>query len=142
MNCWSSLTVNHFLLVNRLFSVNAHELRLELGCYINRQGVPCRSSGYLRWETKATSYAKQGPHILLFSSEFVEIRHAATGRLVQVVEGQDVRCVHASDRAILVAMRGSDGKTDKLVELIETADLMELKKQDSKSAALWDEWDM
>lgn len=59
-----------------------------------------------------------------------------------MVEGQDVRCVHASDRAILVAMRGSDGKTDKLVELIETADLMELKKQDSKSAALWDEWDM
>jgi RHO1 GDP-GTP exchange protein 1/2 len=109
--------------------------------------VPCRSAGYLRWETKATSYARRGPNILLFSSEFIEIRDLATGRLVQVIEGHDIRGVHASEHAIFVAMRGDGGRgqegvADKLVELFETADLRELKKQDSKSSAMWDEWDM
>ncbi|KAI0342848.1 hypothetical protein BDW22DRAFT_1357379 [Trametopsis cervina] len=119
----------------------------ELGCYINRRGIPCRSSGYLRWESKAASYARRGSNILLFSSEFIEIRDIATGKLIQVIEGHDIRGVHASDRAIFVAMTGSGDKntgsgTDKLVELIETADLSVLRKQDSKSAAMWDEWDM
>lgn len=122
----------------------------DLGCYINRRGIPCRSSGYLRWETKAASYARRGPNILLFSSEFIEIRDIATGRLVQVIEGHDIRGVHASDHAIFVAMRGEDGAggqegavvADRLVELFETADLRELKKQDSKSSAMWEEWDM
>ncbi|KAI0694624.1 hypothetical protein BC835DRAFT_1274268 [Cytidiella melzeri] len=119
----------------------------ELGCYINRRGIPCRSSGYLRWETKAVSYARRGENILLFSPEFIEIREISTGKLVQVIEGKDIRGVHASDRAIFVAMKGAGDKasgaaTDMLVELIETADLTVLRKQDSKTAALWDEWDM
>lgn len=59
-----------------------------------------------------------------------------------MIQGQDIRGVHASDRAMFVAMRGADGTTDKLVELIETADLSVLKKQDSKTAELWEEWDM
>ncbi|KAI0091299.1 hypothetical protein BDY19DRAFT_1033671 [Irpex rosettiformis] len=113
----------------------------ELGCYINRRGIPSRSSGYLRWETKAVSFARWGSNILLFSPEFIEIRDIASGRLVQVIEGQDIRGVHASDRAILFAMRGADGTTDRLVELVETADLT-MSKKDSKMAALWDEWDM
>ncbi|KAI0752263.1 hypothetical protein BC629DRAFT_1297111 [Irpex lacteus] len=114
----------------------------ELGCYVDKRGIPSRSSGYLRWETKAVSYARRGRNILLFSPEFIEIRDISSGRLVQVIQGQDIRGVHASDRAIFVAMRGADGTTDKLVELIETADLSVLKKQDSKTAELWEEWDM
>lgn len=120
--------------------------RTELGCYIDRHGAPCRSSGYLRWETKATSYAHRGEHVLLFSQDFIEIRSVTTGKLVQVIEGQEIRLVHASDRSILVAMRGgeekgSTGSDDKLVELVETTDLT-AQQQPSNVPGLWDEWDM
>ena len=65
---------------------------------------------------------------------------------MQVVEGQDIRLVHASDRSILVAMRGREsnggsGSSDKLVELVETADLT-AQQQPSNAPGLWDEWDM
>lgn len=130
----------------------------DLGCYINRKGVPCRSSGYLRWETKATSFALRGEHILLFSSNFIEVRVVCTGRLVQVIEGTDIRLVHKSDKTVFVGMKSLGGRsgasvsgmngeeTDMLVELIETAELssLQLQKQTSKAeeAGLWDEWDM
>lgn len=65
---------------------------------------------------------------------------------MQVVEGQDIRLVHASDRSILVAMRGTEerggsGLSDKLVELVETADLT-AQQQPNNTPGLWDEWDM
>lgn len=113
----------------------------ELGCYINRRGIPRRSSGYLRWETKATMYAHRSEHVLLFSPEFIEVRTVGTGRLVQVIEGEDIRLIHASDRMILVAMKGPQN-TDKLVELIETTELTSLERLNSQAPGLWDEWDM
>ncbi|KAF7799770.1 hypothetical protein EIP86_011012 [Pleurotus ostreatoroseus] len=117
----------------------------ELGCFINRHGVPSRSAGYVRWESKATSVAHRGEHVLLFSSEFIEIRTVASGKLVQVIEGQDIRLVHASERSILVAMQGEDkhvaGTVDKLVELVETAELG-AQRHDTNLSGLWDEWDM
>lgn len=131
-----------------LVKVASNELLVvfdELGCYIDRHGVPCRSSGYLRWETKATSYAHRGEHVFLFSPEFIEIRSLATGKLVQVIEGSDIRLVHASERGMFVAMRGDDkgggGPSDTLVELVETADLT-AQQQTSSVPGVWDEWDM
>ena len=115
----------------------------ELGCYINRRGIPRRSAGYLRWETKATAFAHpgNGEHVLLFSPEFIEVRTVGTGRLVQVIEGEDIRLVHASERAVLVAMKGPQD-ADKLVELIETAELSALGGQDDGvPSGVWDEWD-
>ena len=92
------------------------------------------------------SYAHRGEHVLLFSAEFIEIRHVATGRLMQVIEGADIRLAHSSERAILVAMRGSEDKQgnapgEKLVELVETADLT-AQQQTTNIPGLWDEWDM
>ncbi len=118
---------------------------VELGCFINRHGAPSRSAGYVRWESKATSVAQRGEHILLISPEFVEIRTVASGKLMQVIEGQNIRLVHASERSILVAMQGDDkhvaGTVDKLVELVETAELG-AQRQDTNVPGLWDEWDM
>ena len=81
---------------------------------------------------------------MLFSPEFVEIRAIRTGRLVQVIEGQDIRLVHSSERSVLVAMRGGSaegGAIDKLVELVETADLT-VPTPYTAVPGLWDEWDM
>ena len=128
-----------------------------MGCYITRQGVPTRSYGYIRWETKAVSFAHAGVHLLLFSSEFVEIRHIPTGRLVQVLEGEDIRLLYSglSLKANVTLMALKDGtgdvlgQKDKIVELVET---QELRHSPVSSAAttprseyvvgdIWDMWE-
>lgn len=104
---------------------------LGLGCYITRGGVPTRSCGFIRWETKAVSFTHVGPHLLLFSLEFVEIRHIQTGRLVQVLEGEDIRLMYSGsslkEKVTLIALRDgiSDvpGPKEKIVELVETQEL-------------------
>ncbi|KAL6307423.1 hypothetical protein BKA93DRAFT_815806 [Sparassis latifolia] len=103
----------------------------ELGCYVDKHGIPCRKYGYLRWESKATSYAHRGRHLLLFCSKFIEVRTVDKGKLVQVIEGEDVRLVHTGllpeDKTTLFAMKGRDHRgavVDKLVELVETSPLI------------------
>ncbi|KAJ6619767.1 hypothetical protein B0H10DRAFT_2024882 [Mycena sp. CBHHK59/15] len=119
----------------------------NIGCYVTRHGVPTRNGGYIRWESKAVSFASRGVHLLLFSPTFVEIRNALTGLLVQVIEAQDIRLLHSSDDSILVAMRGKkdddDGISDKIVDLQETAEIVGPRTATTMPVpALWDEWDM
>ncbi|TCD69356.1 hypothetical protein EIP91_007912 [Steccherinum ochraceum] len=126
----------------------------NVGCYINKDGTPARSSGYLRWETRADSFAHRGAHLILVSSSFIEIRSLNTGKLVQVIEGSDMRLVHSSERSVMVTMK-NDAKSGseleyKLVELVETANLEEQQLQEAQmrtpgvraSQKIWDEWDM
>jgi hypothetical protein len=84
----------------------------DLGCYIDKHGVPTRQCGYIKWETKVVSYANRNGHVLLFSPGFIEIRNSTTGRIVQVIEGQDIRLMYSGpytkkENPILVAMRGN-----------------------------------
>ena len=104
----------------------------ELGCYTDKYGVPTRSSGYLRWETRASAYSWRGEHILLFSPEFVEIRTVQTGKLVQVIQGEDIRRVDVGlltsekDATTLVAMKGREEQglvVETLQELVETTEI-------------------
>jgi hypothetical protein len=37
--------------------------------------------------------ALHAPYILLFDTRFIEIRHVETGRLAQIIPGNDVRCL-------------------------------------------------
>lgn len=120
---------------------------LAMGCYITKHGEPSRSCGYVRWEAQATSYAHRGNNVLLFSSEFIEIRNVNTGRLLQVIEAPDIRLLHCGPKegtsdTILAAMRGdksgNEGISDKIVELVETAEI----GTPADTEGLWDEWDM
>lgn len=123
----------------------------ELGCYITRHGRPSHSYGYIRWETKATSYAAVDSRILLFSSNFIEIRAVASGKLLQVIEGQDIRLLYTgfapNDKTVLVGMKGDkddgEGASYKLVDLVET---QEIQPESANSMTLvdgaWDTWDM
>lgn len=72
-----------------------HTTVVALGCYTSKHGVPQRNYGYIKWETKATSYAHRGPHILLFSASFMEVHEIASARLVQVIEGNDIRLLYS-----------------------------------------------
>ncbi|KAJ7066963.1 hypothetical protein C8F01DRAFT_1119758 [Mycena amicta] len=116
-----------------------------MGCYVTRHGIPTRSSGYVRWECKATAFTARGAHVLLFSPNFIEIRNVLTGLLEQVIEGQDIRLVHSSDDAILVAMRGKHddegGVSERIVDLRETTEIS-VPQVAMPVPSMWDEWDM
>jgi len=123
---------------------------IVLGCYITKRGVPSRSAGFIKWETPATSYTCRGTHLLLFSALFIEVRDLTTGRIVQVIEGTNIRLLHAGgptygeDEAILVAMKGTkddeDGTSERIVELLQTSLISSAPA--APMLALWDEWDM
>ncbi|KAI3604794.1 signal transducer [Moniliophthora roreri] len=139
-----------------LIRSNADELLAvynTVGFYINKHGTPSRNSGCVKWEATASACAHRGGHILLFSSRFIEIRQILTGRLVQVIEAQDIRLLYSgskadSDETILVAMRGEkndqDGIMEKIVELKETKEIGigTATPISAIPASVWEEWDM
>ncbi|KAF9233726.1 hypothetical protein BU15DRAFT_53492 [Melanogaster broomeanus] len=45
------------------------------------------------WEGNAEHVAMHWPYILVFNSQFIEVRHASKGHLVQIILGDDIRCV-------------------------------------------------
>lgn len=104
----------------------------ELGCYTDKYGIPSRSSGYLRWETRATSCSWRGEHLLLFSPEFIEIRTVHTGKLVQVIEAAEIRRIDVGllnpdkDATTLIAVKGREEHglvVDTIQELVETTEI-------------------
>lgn len=123
-----------------------------MGCYITKYGQPTRDSAFIRWEIKATSFIHCQPNILLFSSEFIEIRDVQTGLLKQVIEGVDIRLLIPAPLPhgpLFVAMRGNkddeDGLSDRIVELVETAEITPktpIAGPFKATEGMWDEWDM
>ncbi|KAK7062513.1 Rho guanine nucleotide exchange factor [Paramarasmius palmivorus] len=65
----------------------------EFGLYVNKRGEPSRPNGLIEWEGTAEKVALHSPYILLFDTRFIEIRHVQTGRLAQIIIGNDVHCI-------------------------------------------------
>ena len=65
----------------------------EFGLYVDRHGDPSRSVGTIEWEGTAERVAWHPPYVLLFDGRFIEIRHVETGRLCQIIQGHDIRCI-------------------------------------------------
>ncbi|KAK7686309.1 hypothetical protein QCA50_010533 [Cerrena zonata] len=65
----------------------------EFGLYVDRHGDPSRSIQTIEWEGTAEHVAWHPPYILLFDSRFIEVRHIETGRLAQIISGNDMRCI-------------------------------------------------
>ncbi|KAI0286014.1 CNH domain-containing protein [Russula aff. rugulosa BPL654] len=65
----------------------------EFGLYVNHHGDPSRTKGTIEWEGTAEHVAWHPPYILIFDSRFIEVRHVETGRLCQVIPGNDLRCI-------------------------------------------------
>ncbi|OJT11476.1 Rho1 guanine nucleotide exchange factor 1 [Trametes pubescens] len=134
---------------------NSEELLVvydELGCYMDKHGVPTRASGYLRWETKAVSYAHRGDYLMLISPEFIEVRTVHTGKLVQVLEGADMRRIDvgllspdkdSAQGTTLIAMRGREEQglvADRILELVETSELRTPRVSDVPGQ--WEDFDI
>ena len=66
----------------------------EVDCavYVNKHGDVSRSV-VMEFVGKAKAAATYGPYLILFDSDFVEIRNAENGRLRQVIAGRDCKCL-------------------------------------------------
>lgn len=60
--------------------------------YVDKHGDPKRPSVTIEWEGTVDRVALHAPYILLFNPHFIEIRHLETGRLAQIIPGNDIRC--------------------------------------------------
>jgi len=112
-------------------------LYTDFGTWVTKHGFPSRRARFVRWEAPAIDYAFRMPYILLFSAGagFIEVRDVRTGRLVQCIQGTDVRLsmrgpLGPAERSpVLVTMRDVDvrerdfGAAEVLIELLETAPL-------------------
>ena len=107
------------------------------------RGIPSRSVGVIEWEGTAERVVLHSPYILLFDSQFIEIRHIQTGGLVQIISGNDIGCtwdgpadgrnrdsmkdpqVHVVMTNTVLTTVGNDGKAvaQNLFELIPTVPL-------------------
>ncbi|KAJ7493246.1 signal transducer [Mycena galericulata] len=65
----------------------------EFGVYVDKHGEPRRGGQTIEWEGSAERVALHSPYILLFDSRFIEIRYVETGRLAQIIPGNDIRCL-------------------------------------------------
>lgn len=65
----------------------------EFGVYIDKYGTLIGNRLTVEWEGVAERASYHHPYVLLFSNGFVEVRHAASGRLEQVIRGDGMRCI-------------------------------------------------
>lgn len=78
-----------------MFRLSAAEFLMcyeECGVYVDKHGEVSRGV-VLEFVGKAKSAAMYGAYLVLFDSDFVEVRNAENGRLRQVIAGKDVRCL-------------------------------------------------
>jgi hypothetical protein len=100
--------------------------------YVNKHGEISRSV-IMEFVGKARQAALYGRYVLLFDTDFVEVRNANNGRLRQVISGRDVKCLDdglnggsAGKRTIKVGMQHPDeARSQILVELVLNDNLRE-----------------
>ncbi|THH06430.1 hypothetical protein EW145_g4099 [Phellinidium pouzarii] len=131
----------------------------EFACYVDRHGNASRNSAVVRWETKATRFADRSEHILLFCADFVEVRHKASGRLVQVLEGSDIKLLNSglpsgveSDGTapdsvpLLVSRLGGKndqrGRSIELFELVKTSEIPSPTSDATRGEYYWNQQDI
>ncbi|KAH8924026.1 Dbl-like domain-containing protein [Atractiella rhizophila] len=68
----------------------------DLAFWTDKYGdpIPSRYSDIFDWEGAPQNTVYQPPHILAFDSNFIEIRNAFTGKLVQIIKGEDIVCTY------------------------------------------------
>ena len=104
----------------------------EYAVYVNKHGDISRSV-IMEFVGRAKSAALYGPYVLLFDTDFVEIRNAQNGRLRQVIAGREVKCLDdtlvggtAGKRTVKVVMQHPElEKVQIIVELVLNEGLRE-----------------
>ena len=89
---------------------------------MDQSGQPADSNYYIEWECKATAFARRGPHLLLFSPTYIEVRNVDTGKFVRMIEANELRllCSGLTDwpMAVIASKDSDGGHAERLVELV------------------------
>ncbi|KAK6607239.1 CNH domain-containing protein [Botrytis cinerea] len=97
----------------------------ECGVYVDKHGEVSRSV-IMEFVGRAKTAAMYGAYLVLFDSDFVEVRNAENGRLRQVIAGSDVRCLDAgtnpqgagaNSMATMNSMSGTGGAMNRTLKL-------------------------
>ena len=59
---------------------------------MDKHGDPDLTKGTIDWGGSANHVAWHPPYIFIFNSHWIEVRLVDTGRLCQIIHGQDVQC--------------------------------------------------
>ena len=92
------------------------------GCLLDQAGQPADSNYYIEWERVAMSFTSRGPHLLLFSPVYIEVRNIETCKLVRMIEADELRFLRSGltdwPMAVITTIDSEGGHTEKLVELV------------------------
>ncbi|CAO3599660.1 unnamed protein product [Absidia cylindrospora] len=65
----------------------------DLAFYIDKKGRRVRSDWIMQWEGHPAAFAFRYPYLVAFDSSFIEIRDINSGDIVQVIPGNNIRCL-------------------------------------------------
>ncbi|ORY80260.1 CNH-domain-containing protein [Leucosporidium creatinivorum] len=67
----------------------------EFAFYVNKNGWRAKSNWIIQWEGFPTSFALHYPYVLAFEPTFIEVRHVESGALMQIIPGNNIKCLFA-----------------------------------------------
>ncbi|SCV68066.1 BQ2448_187 [Microbotryum intermedium] len=67
----------------------------EFAFYVNKNGWRAKSNWIIQWEGFPTHFAMHYPYVLAFEPTFIEVRHVESGALMQIIPGNNIRCLYA-----------------------------------------------
>ncbi|KAI8976067.1 CNH domain-containing protein [Pilobolus umbonatus] len=67
----------------------------EIAFYIDKKGKRLRDEWLIRWEGSPSSFAFHYPYVIAFDASFIEIRHMDEGDLIQIITGNNIRCLRS-----------------------------------------------
>ncbi|KAF9095483.1 RHO1 GDP-GTP exchange protein 2, partial [Mortierella sp. GBA35] len=92
----------------------------EFAFYVDKIGRRARNNWIIHWEGVPTFCALSLPYVIAFDPSFIEIRHVETGDLVQIIPGNNIRCLHHianQPGAIHVVMTDEEGDYQMITRL-------------------------
>ncbi|KAI8605082.1 CNH domain-containing protein [Dissophora ornata] len=66
----------------------------DFAFYVDKVGRRARNGWIIHWEGVPTFCALSLPYVIAFDPSFIEIRHVETGDLVQIIPGNNIRCLY------------------------------------------------
>ncbi|KZP01607.1 CNH-domain-containing protein [Calocera viscosa TUFC12733] len=67
----------------------------EFAFFVNKSGWRSKPHWIVYWEGIPSAFALHYPYVLAFEPTFIEVRHVDTGILVQIIPGNNLRCLFA-----------------------------------------------
>ncbi|KAF9962840.1 RHO1 GDP-GTP exchange protein 2, partial [Modicella reniformis] len=105
----------------------------EFSFYVDKTGRRARNGWIIHWEGVPTFCALSLPYVIAFDPSFIEIRHVETGDLVQIIQGNNIRCLyHVVNQpgAIHVVMMDEEGDYQTIAQLCRESQIASIIGKD------------